>query len=115
MNRSVVTVSIGGVAMLFGITVMLLSSDLSDKVAGGIICLLGLCASMWSYTQVLADDRKELDRQRNEMRYTERMSSGIETMNKNINALIEEIREDRKQRNKGKDHEDNTAGHSKGI
>lgn len=91
MNRSVVTVSIGGVVMLFGITVMLLSTDQSNKIAGGIICLLGLCACMWSYTQVLADDRKELDRQRNEMSYIKRMSSGIETMNNNIDTLIEEI------------------------
>ena len=96
MNRSVVTASFSGVAMLFGLTVMLF--DEPHKLYGATIVLLGLLASLWSNKQVLADDRKELERQRKEMRHAERMVSGIETMNKNIGDLVNEIRVDKAER-----------------
>jgi uncharacterized protein HemX len=98
MNRSVVSVSFGGVAIIFGLTVMLFNEPY--KMLGGIIVLLGLGACMWSYTQVNAEDHRELDRRRREAQHAERMEIGLNALNKNIGELAAEIRQDREELNK---------------
>ena len=86
MNRSLVSIGIGSGAIIVGTTIMLL--DPSHPLAGGIIALLGLPICWWSYTQVLADDRKELD-------WQNELLSEMKASNKSISAMVEEMRQER--------------------
>ena len=98
MQLGNIMVSLGAMSVLVGLTIMF--NDPANKVIGGVIALLGLAICIGAYVKVQADDRKELDRQRNEMGYTEKMATRIEDMSKNIKTLIKEIRKDRKERGK---------------
>jgi hypothetical protein len=104
VNRSAYAISFGGVAIAVGITIMLF--DEPHKIWGGIIALLGIGMCYWSYTQIGAEEWKELKRQRDARNLGKDILSEIEDVNKNISNLVEEIRKDRTQKENEKLNKD---------
>lgn len=101
MSRHVITVSIGAMGIVVGISIMVASNDQSSKVAGAIIAFLGMAMCAWSYKLALDDDHREIDKQRDEVRSAKEMVSELKDMNRNISGLVEEIRKDRNESDKG--------------
>lgn len=89
MQANNVMASIGGVALLVGITITLL--DPSIKGVGAFICGFGLAMCSIAYFRVQAEDKKEREKQRKEMRLTERMIEGIDKLNDTVSNLLQEI------------------------
>ncbi len=99
MSRNVVTVSIGAMAILAGIS-MSLVPNLGDfaQLVMVILTFGGLVVCAISYGQAHKDDWRELNRQRAEFNQANEVLSELKSMNKSISDLAEEIRTDRKNR-----------------
>ena len=91
MNRSVIGMAGGSAAVIIGVTIQLINPK--STLAGGIIGLLGLVACVWSYIDGGIDDREE-------RKWRNDSLSEMKTSNKNISDLVNEIRQDRIERNK---------------
>lgn len=89
-----IMVSVGGMAVIGGLTIMI--ADKPNATIGGILTILGLILCIGAYAKVKSDDEKELKRQRDEFNRLDDISKGINGMSNNIGSLINEIREDRK-------------------
>lgn len=99
MNRISIFAGLGALGVTVGMSVLLVSDDSIIRIGAAVMAFLGVFVCAISYKLARDNDEKELEKKLFDIDVSATTLQILNEMNKNISDLLDEIRQDRNERN----------------